>query len=316
LDEWLTHLPEYSVNIFCIGADQLPLLKKILGKQFFQGRYNILYGAWELSRLPKQLTVCLERINEIWAMSSFMGQMFRRSTSLPVHDLQLPIVTYQLESMCRTQFQIPENNFVFLFMFDFDSHVARKNPDAVIEAFKLAFPEPSSIPVTLVIKSINGKRHEKECNRLKNKIGGDSRILQIHEVLPHSINTALMKCCDCYVSLHRSEGFGLTLAEAMLIGKTVITTGYSGNMDFTTSATALLVDYELVPVQPGDYPFSRGEMWAEPNVQQACEYMQKLVEDSTFAQSLAQKGEELIRTSFSTKTMGDRYKKRLSNLLR
>jgi hypothetical protein len=87
-------------------------------------------------------------------------------------------------------------------------------------------------------------------------------------------------------------------------------------MDFTTSATALLVDYELVPVQPGDYPFSRGEMWAEPNVQQACEYMQKLVEDSTFAQSLAQKGEELIRTSFSTKTMGDRYKKRLSNLLR
>ena len=316
LDEWLTHLPEYSVNIFCIGADQLPLLKKILGKQFFQGRYNILYGAWELSRLPEQLTVCLEGINEIWAMSSFMGQMFRRSTSLPVHDLQLPIVTYQLESMCRTQFQIPENNFVFLFMFDFDSHVARKNPDAVIEAFKLAFTEPSSIPVTLVIKSINGKRHEKECNRLKNKIGGDSRILQIHEVLPHSINTALMKCCDCYVSLHRSEGFGLTLAEAMLIGKTVITTGYSGNMDFTTPATALLVDYELVPVQPGDYPFSRGEMWAEPNVQQACEYMQKLVEDSTFAQSLAQKGEELIRTSFSTKTMGDRYKKRLSNLLR
>jgi glycosyltransferase involved in cell wall biosynthesis len=201
-------------------------------------------------------------------------------------------------------------------MFDFDSHVARKNPDAVIEAFKLAFPGPSSIPVTLVIKSINSERHEKEWSCLKNKIGGDSRILQIHEVLPHSINTALMKCCDCYVSLHRSEGFGLTLAEAMLIGKTVITTGYSGNMDFTTSATALLVDYELVSVQPGDYPFSRGEMWAEPNVQQACEYMQELVEDSTFAQSLAQKGEELIRTSFSTKTIGDRYKKRLSNLLR
>ncbi len=316
LDEWLTHLPEYSVNIFCIGADQLPLLKKILGKQFFQGRYNILYGAWELSRLPEQLAVCLEGINEIWAMSSFMGQMFRRSTSLPVHDLQLPIVTYQLESLCRNQFQIPENNFVFLFMFDFDSHVARKNPVAVIEAFKLAFPWPSSIPVTLVIKSINGERHEKECNRLKNKIGGDSRILQIHEVLPHSINTALMKCCDCYISLHRSEGFGLTLAEAMLLGKPVITTGYSGNMDFTTSATALLVDYELVPVQPGDYPFSHGEMWAEPNVQQACDYMLDLVEDSTFAQSLAQKGEELIRTSFSTTTMGDRYKKRLSNLLR
>jgi glycosyltransferase involved in cell wall biosynthesis len=315
LDEWLTHLPEYSVNIFCIGADQLPLLKKILGKQFFQGHYNILYGAWELSRLPEQLTGCLQGINEIWAMSSFMGQMFRRSTSLPVHDLQLPIVTYQSESICPSQLQIPKNNFVFLFMFDFDSHVARKNPEAVIEAFKLAFPGLSSIPVTLVIKSINGERHEKERNRLKNKIGCDSRILQIHEVLPHSINTALMKCCDCYVSLHRSEGFGLTMAEAMLLGKPVITTGYSGNMDFTTTATALLVDYELVPVQPGDYPFSHGEMWAEPNVQQACDYMLDLVKDSTFAKSLAEKGQELIRTSFSTTTMGDRYKKRLSSLL-
>ncbi len=315
LDEWLTHLPEYSVNIFCIGADQLPLLKKILGKQFFQGHYNILYGAWELSRLPEQLTGCLQGINEIWAMSSFMGQMFRRSTSLPVHDLQLPIVTYQSESICPSQLQIPKNNFVFLFMFDFDSHVARKNPEAVIEAFKLAFPGLSSIPVTLVIKSINGERHEKERNRLKNKIGCDSRILQIHEVLPHSINTALMKCCDCYVSLHRSEGFGLTMAEAMLLGKPVITTGYSCNMDFTTAETALLVDYKLVPVQPGDYPFSHGEMWAEPNVQQACEYMLNLVKDSTFAKSLAEKGQELIRTSFSTTTMGDRYKKRLSSLL-
>jgi len=315
LDERLTHLPEYSVNIFCIGADQLPLLKKILGKQFFQGRYNILYGAWELSRLPKQWAVCLEGMNEIWAMSSFMGQMFRRSTSLPVYDLQLPVVPDQLETWSRTRFQIPENSFVFLFMFDFDSHVARKNPEAVIEAFKLAFPVSSNIPATLVIKSINSERHEKEWSCLKNKMDGDSRILQIHEVLPHSENTALMQCCDCYVSLHRSEGFGLTLAESMLMGKPVITTGYSGNMDFTNPETALLVDYKLVQVQPGDYPFSRGEMWAEPNVQQACEYMRELVEDSTFAQPLAQKGVELIRNSFNTTAMGKRYKKRLSTLL-
>ena len=315
LDERLTHLPEYSVNIFCIGADQLPLLKKILGKQFFQGRYNILYGAWELSRLPKRWVVCLEGMNEIWAMSSFMGQMFRRSTSLPVYDLQLPVVLDQLETWSRTRFQIPENSFVFLFMFDFDSHVARKNPEAVIAAFKLAFPVSSSIPATLVIKSINSERHEKEWSCLKNKMDGDSRILQIHEVLPHSENTALMQCCDCYVSLHRSEGFGLTLAESMLMGKPVITTGYSGNMDFTNPETALLVDYKLVQVQPGDYPFSRGEMWAEPNIQQACEYMRELVEDSTFARPLAQKGVELIRNSFNTTAMGKRYKKRLSTLL-
>lgn len=315
LDERLTHLPEYSVNIFCIGADQLPLLKKILGKQFFQGRYNILYGAWELSRLPKRWVVCLEGMNEIWAMSSFMGQMFRRSTSLPVYDIQLPVVPDQLETWSRTRFQIPENSFVFLFMFDFDSHVARKNPEAVIEAFKLAFPVSSNIPTTLVIKSINSERHEKEWSCLKNKMDGDSRILQIHEVLPHSENTALMQCCDCYVSLHRSEGFGLTLAESMLMGKPVITTGYSGNMDFTNPETALLVDYKLVQVQPGDYPFPRGEMWAEPNVQQACEYMRELVEDSTFARPLAQKGVELIRNSFNTTSMGKRYKKRLSTLL-
>jgi glycosyltransferase involved in cell wall biosynthesis len=316
LNSWLTQLPEYSINIFYIGVLQLPILKKTLGKQFFQNRHNILYGAWELERLPEKWMRYLEDIDEIWAMSSFVGQMFRRSTSLPVYDLQLPIVPDQLGSWSRTQFQIPENDFVFLFMFDFDSHLVRKNPEAVIEAFKLAFPQSSHIPVRLVIKSIHGERHEKESNRLKNKMKEDPRILQIHQELSHSENAALMQCCDCYISLHRSEGFGLTLAEMMLMGKPVITTGYSGNMDFTTPKTALLVDYQLVPVELSfPYEYSEGELWAEPNVQQASDYMRELVEDSTFARPLAQKGEELIRTSFSTTAMGERYKKRLSTLL-
>ena len=311
LDKWLTHIPEYQINIFCIGADQLPLLKKILGKDFFHDRHNILYGAWELSRLPKRWLPFLKDMKEIWAMSSFMGKMFRRSTSLPVYDLPLPICSTQKESYSRNQFQIPGKDFVFLFMFDFDSHVARKNPEAVIKAFEYAFPKSYQNSVSLVIKSINGNRHPKEHKILKKLIDGDPRIIHIQKVLPHYENAALIHCCDCYVSLHRSEGFGLTIAEAMLLGKPVITTGYSGNMDFTTIETSLLVDYELIPVKQGDYPYSKDEMWAEPDIEQAGDYMKKLVSDKDFSCSFAKKGQELIRTSFSIKSLSEIYKNRL-----
>ena len=134
-------------------------------------------------------------------------------------------------------------------------------------------------------------------------------------MLPHYENSALMHCCDCYVSLHRSEGYGLTIAEAMLIGKPVITTGYSGNLDFTTDETALLVDYKLIPVEQGDYPYANGEMWAEPDIEQAGDYMKKLVMDTNFACSFAKKGQELIRTSFSIESIGERYKNRLNLIL-
>ena len=196
-------------------------------------------------------------------------------------------------------------------MFDFDSHVARKNPEAVIKAFEYAFPKSYQNSVSLVIKSINGDRHPKEHKTLKKLIDGDPRIIHIQKVLPHYENAALIHCCDCYVSLHRSEGFGLTIAEAMLLGKPVITTGYSGNMDFTTIETSLLVDYELIPVQQGDYPYSKDEMWAEPDIEQAGDYMKKLISDKDFSCSFAKKGQELIRTSFSIKSLSEIYKNRL-----
>ena len=118
------------------------------------------------------------------------------------------------------------------------------------------------------------------------------------------------------MSLHRSEGFGLTIAEAMFSGKPVITTGFSGNMDFTTDQNSLLVDYQLVPVQMNSpYQYSKGEMWAEPDIEQAGEYMQKLVNESNYACSFAKKGQELIRTSFSIEAVGKRYKNRLTKIL-
>ena len=101
----------------------------------------------------------------------------------------------------------------------------------------------------------------------------------------------------------------------MLIGKPVITTRYSGNLDFATDKTALLVDYKLVPVEKGDYPYANGEMWAEPDIEQAGDYMRKLVSDTNFACSFAKKGQELIRTSFSIESIGERYKNRLNLIL-
>jgi glycosyltransferase involved in cell wall biosynthesis len=125
---------------------------------------------------------------------------------------------------------------------------------------------------------------------------------------------ALFACCDSFVSLHRSEGFGRGLAEAMLLGKPVIATGYSGNMDFTTADTACLVDYRLIPVGPHEYPHAEGQQWADPDLDQAARYMRRLVEEPAFGAALAERGRRLVEAQHGVKPVGERYRARLAEL--
>ena len=185
-------------------------------------------------------------------------------------------------ALTRSHFALPEDRFLFYFGFDFRSFVARKNPEAAIAAFQAAFP-PGDDGVGLVIKTLGGADKPDALAALNARVATDPRIVLRDQEYAGAEHATLVQRCDCYVSLHRSEGFGRGPAEAMLLGKPVIATAYSGNMDFMTAENSLLVDYRLMPVRPGEYPGWEGQEWADPDIEQAARHMQAVRSEPALA---------------------------------
>ena len=248
--------------------------------------------AWEVEKLPHSTFRAFPLVDEIWGLSHFIKNSLDRHSPVPVHVLPLPIVEPEVDpSITRATLGLPEG-FVFLFIFDHLSVLARKNPLGVIEAFSRAF-EPGEGP-TLVIKSINGDRCRTDRERVRHAASGRDDIVLIEDYLSAAHTTALTALCDCYVSLHRSEGFGLTMAEAMALGKPVIATGYSGNLDFMDPDTALLVPYDEVAVGLGAAPYSATAVWAEPDQGAAAAYLRKVYDSPDFGADLGRAGQRRV----------------------
>jgi glycosyltransferase involved in cell wall biosynthesis len=188
------------------------------------------------------------------------------------------------------------------------SIMARKNPLGLIRAYRRAFRADDR--VGLAIKVSRGSFDPAGLAGL-NEAAADAGVTVIDRVMSRQESYALLDCCDCYASLHRSEGFGLTLAEAMLLGKPVLATGYSGNLDFMTPANSLLVGYERVPIRE-DLPFyRRGAVWAEPSVGQAAEAMRWAYEHPAEARALGGRAREEARRVLSLDAAGRRMAERL-----
>jgi glycosyltransferase involved in cell wall biosynthesis len=213
----------------------------------------------------------------------------------------------------RRYFKLPENQFTFLFVFDFKSCFARKNPLGCIQAFQNAFSNANE-GVGLVIKSMDGDQYPNEFKLLNAAVQSDPRITIINTTYTSDEIIGLMDVCDAFVSLHRSEGIGLSIAQSMLLGKPVIATNYSGNKDFTRPDNSCLVDYKLIEVKKDEYPLSKGQVWADPNVDQAANYMRRLVEDDSYRNTVAEAGRLYIRTNHNSEIVGRNYLSRLVEL--
>lgn len=301
----------YRVNLFMLNADEMIPARNHLGQGLFDGGYNIGCWAWELSQLPDAWLPSLEVVDEIWAPSRFIQQAVAEKTRRPV--IRMPLVVEPDEvQMPRASFGLPERRFLFLFFFDFSSFIGRKNPWAVIDAFQRAFPSESSEEVGLVIKLNGGHLRPDDYREFlaRDEIRRPG-VWVIDQVLSDPEIRGLMTCCDAFVSLHRSEGFGRGPAEAMYYGKPVIVTGYSGNLDFCNDLNACVVDHTLVPVQDGEYPHGAGQIWADADVEQASWYMRRLVNEPAFARQIAARGAETIRTFNSRAAVGRRSAERL-----
>jgi glycosyltransferase involved in cell wall biosynthesis len=304
---------KFAANLFHINADQMLNAYCRLGPDFFSARYNIGYWAWELAKCPDDWVPVTGMMDEIWAPSRFIQEAFAAKTSIPVEYMPLCVTLPAVPEYGRQYFGLPDRSFIFLYTFDFLSYFDRKNPFAAIRAFKAAFPRQNG-SVALVLKVMNGDTGSAQWRQMTELIDGDPRIIILNKTLDRHEVVGLIDLCDCFVSLHRSEGFGRGPAEAMYLGKPVIVTNYSGNTDFTLPDNSCLVDYKLVPVGAGQYPFHQGQVWADADVEHAAWFMKKVCSDTQFASEIATKGRDFIHENFNQRKIGSMYAERLKKL--
>ena len=303
----------YAINIFHLKPDQVEASIIRLGESFVAGRLNIGYWVWELSEFPDAWMGPLKYFHEIWCPSRFVQSAVSDCSTRPVLYMPPGFEIEEPKGFDRAYFKLPEDRFLYLFVFDFKSYISRKNPLGCIQAFQNAFPRGNKT-VGLVIKSMDGHQYPAEFKGLNEATRSDPRITCIDATFTSEEVTGLMSVCDTFVSLHRSEGIGLSIAQSMLLGKPVITTNYSGNTDFTRPDNSCLVDYKLTPVKEGEYQFWEGQVWADPDLDHAVEHMRRLAEDKTYRDTVAQAGRSYIKTFHNPEVAGKTYRSRLVEL--
>ncbi|MBP1686973.1 MAG: glycosyl transferase family 1 [Deltaproteobacteria bacterium] len=305
-----------DVRIFVLNGDERQHAFAHMGEDVAGGGYQIVYPAWELSNYPKEWGEQLDLYDEVWAASQFSRAAFAKTVHKPVHHLPLPGQPVITRLLSRRYFGLPDNAYMFLFFFDVTSYIERKNPFAVISAFERLCQLRPYDPVVLVIKVGSKSADPHAMERLVQALEPiKRRTVLLDRTLTDNEVKNLVRCCDCFVSLHRAEGFGFGMIEAMYFGKPVVATAYSGNCDYMNADTACLVDYDLVAVQEGQYPHGQGQVWAEPNVDQATSSMLRLVDDREFGRGLGRRASAHIRTGFSYRAAGLRYLQRIEEIL-
>ncbi|MCR4317522.1 MAG: glycosyltransferase family 4 protein [Planctomycetes bacterium] len=294
-----------NVNVFFINGDEIE--PHFAHRKFTPptGAHNIIAPAWELSNYPAVWARQLEAFDEVWALSTFTADSIRKAVSIPVKAIPDAVEPKISNYVSRRYFGIQESSFVFMFSFDFTSYIERKNPYAVLDAFKIAARELGFADIRLVIKLNGTAQRPDDFIRFTDAISEyKERVTIIDKVLSANEMKNLIRVCDCYVSLHRSEGFGFGMAEAMYFGKPVIGTGYSGNLDFMNDENSLLVPYKLVDVPDGAYPYSANQQWAEPDVHAAAEYMISLATEPSLVREVGERASRFMRVHFSYRTKG------------
>ena len=304
----------HSVNLIHLNFDTVPAFAMEKGPMYFAARYNIGCWFWELSEFPEIWYPNFDYFNELWVSSNFIQDSLSRVSPIPVikMPLALPPEVAPCSRFDRSYFHIPKDKFVFLFVFDFDSAIERKNPLGLIEAFKRAFDDTEN--VLLYLKSVHANHHSQAFGCVRLAAAGQPNIIVTDAVYTREEIDALVHFCDCYVSLHRSEGFGLPIAEAMRAAKPVIVTAYSGNMDFTTSENSFLVNYRLARIeQEGPYP--KGYVWADPDLDQAAEHMRSVYKNRNAAAERGSRARETVLKLFDPVVAGTRMKERLERII-
>ena len=290
---------------------------ELLERHPLRAPLRIGYWAWELEQFPAGWERFFQGYHEIWCPSSFTAQALAQRSPIPVialpHLPDWPHLKARAEARAarrKTQHRRP---FTFLTLFDFWSTPERKNPEAVLRAFQQAFPhqDRSGPAVQLLVKASSAEQFPEQAAALKRLCQGDPRIRWIEALLPQAELDALYAQADALVSLHRAEGFGLTLAEAMAMGIPVIATGYSGNLDFMPPGSAELIPWTLQTIQRSRGDYRAGAAWAEPDLSSAADAMRRLALDPEAAHQLGLRGQDIAQERLSQERLSAVVRQRL-----
>lgn len=301
----------YDVNLIHINPHELGLAFIQQDASVWNYRYNIGYWLWELEEFPDEWIPCFQCLDEIWAPSEFICNAIRKKTTLPVRCMPYYVDVHIGTIYDRKHFGIPEDKFLYLMMYDQSSCMERKNPIGVLNAFKMAF-EKENENVGLVIK-INNPTPESR-KQIRSVLDGYTNVYLIEETLSRDEVNSLTKCVDVVVSLHRAEGFGLVLAEAMLLGTPTVATNWSSNTEFMNENVACMVDYELITIEKDMPPFKAGNRWADANLDQAAGYMKKLYEDKEYYEMIWKNAKEYAEEKLGMDQAAGRMRERLKEI--
>ena len=304
--------PKYAVNLIHSNANFWQKTCAEFPHVFFDRHYNIGVWMWELEKAPEEWSAVIDGVDEIWVPSEFAARPWRQMTDKPVTVIPYGIEVPYDKSLKRADFGLSEDKFLVLIMFDSLSFSSRKNPIAAIKAFLKAFNANDKKP-HLVIKISNPS--EKDLEMINGILNDKDRFTLITERMDKVRLNALIRLCDVLISLHRSEGFGLVMAEAMALGKPVVATNWSANVEFMSKETACMVDYTLIPVKNFHHDNMDAVYWADADVDQAAYYLKRLFEDKEFYQSLSVKGSHHIKTHLVPEIAAAKMKARVNQII-
>ena len=303
----------YDVTVVCVNPDNSFYLRTQFPPELLGERYVIAHWYWELPEMPDEWMSEFEYTDEVWAASNFIKDAISAKAPVPVVRVPTVVNLKPGKKLSRVDLGLPERRFLFLAMFDTKSVLERKNPLGVVRAFKKAFPNDVE-RVGLILKFNNPDYEQPEMRAVREEIRGLENVLVIDRLLTRDELPSLIDACDCFVSLHRSEGFGLGPAEAMSLGKAAIITNWSGNTDYMTADNCIAIDYQLVPLERDYGPYKAHQHWAEPDLGHTAHWMKRLVAEPELAKTIGLRGQETINTHFSPRAVGKIIQDRLQEI--
>ena len=282
-----------GLTLYAVNADSIQRVLDRIPVDSTDLHPRVGYWWWELEHVPDYFADAARLLDEIWAPTEFVYTNLKSRIGDKV--LRAPFLVGEaplLGNYGREDFDLPPNLPVFLVRFDFLSSIARKNPQAAIAAYRQAFPLAGV--AQLLVKTTNGDRFPELLDELAWSVSDRADIRIWDESLDPDQNAALTAASDCYVSLHRSEGLGMNILEAMSLGVPVIATAYGGNMEFCTASNSALVNFVKVPVHDASSVYASAGLWAEPDVNHAAALMLEIAQKKPSAKARASRAQEHI----------------------
>ena len=301
-----------GIRVFHVNGDEVDNVIAAFetrGNDFAAG-HNVIMPAWELPSYPRAWAAKLARFDEVWAISGFVQESLA-AAGIGARRIGQSIETDPIAFLPRRFFGIRESSFVLLHFLDLTSYAPRKNPHAALGLAQRLWAEQPFLDLQLVLKVKNG---DQCAEAWAAEFKGNPRVHVIDTPLDSVGVRSLINCCDCFVSLHRAEGFGRGLGEAMALGKVALGTGWSGNLDFMSEQNSLLAAHRLVRLKRDDYPHWQGQSWAEPDVAHAVALLRPLLADGARGRALALRGQLDVLRSHGHRAVGLRILARLREI--